>query len=327
MKQFGLLKKSASFSRHYAPVKHSPEEALAAIKLFADAYKDKSSELRISGLVTSPTAGKTVSDATWTAAKNIIGNYLHFGVCVSTNKVPSTRKAEIEDEVIRAVIAKYGEKIPKSAINEVKDDITSDIAQELQSLKHVKHAIKHVLWDVQNGHLLTNLSCGQLEDFFNRLSLYLDGATCQVINCATIAQQAGVMLGTPPDTIDWTDGLNWIGNEFGLWLIHKYPDIIAPPVRMQCRECDDVFRLSVEKSDFAEAIKMGAYPRTLRIMRDAADFRLNLETFAIAGLKIAMETDDKDTAEDIAKAKADAIFETAAIVDRSYAAFLKAREK
>lgn len=238
----GFLAGTVSFQRYWVSKDPTPELGEEHVKLLD---KFKIGQLETVALEEPRTgfiAGAHLLDTNFSAAKNILGDALHFGVRVDSDQIPAAiRNAWLQMELLPLTVDNPDGKPTKAQRQEAKEMVEARCAEEAATGKFRRMAQTSVLWDASNDEIYigsTSSTANELcVDMLERgFGLELEPVTSGKLahTYATEYKKLDALYGLSPTPfveqegsggraeVTWWNGMSdnydYLGNEFLLWL-------------------------------------------------------------------------------------------------------------
>lgn len=234
----GFLSGQMTFGRY--KVEGGPQEfGLEHLELLAKFAIGQVETSSMDGLDVGFIAGQHLFDLSFTADKNLINEFLHFGIRVDTNKVPAPlRQAWLQIELATLAAENPSGRPTKAQKVQAKETVNERCEEEAKSGKYKRMKQFSVLWDSRDAMLylgstsaaagehvaallnqafeveLKRLTAGQLAQAW--AGLHRKKTALAEVNASRF--HASQMWHEPAWMANQFDTQDYLGNEFLLWL-------------------------------------------------------------------------------------------------------------
>ena len=278
------------------------------------------------------TGGAHLLDTQFDLEKNVIGEALHFGIRVDSISVPGNiKRAWTQMELAGITKENQGGKPTKAQRDEAQAAVDQRCQDEAAKGNYRRMNLTSVLWDAATGTMYlsstsekNNDQClGLLEDAFGLQFKPLGPTALTQLYCADDAAAYESLQRVESTTfveqgaaeVTWwngmTDNVDYLGNEFMLWLWWKWETgssvmeladetevsgIFARSLALDCPAGESgkesiTSEFPTELPEAGLAIRMGKLPRKagLTLVREGQQFDLTLqaETFGVNAARIS----------------------------------------
>ena len=259
--------------------------------------------------------GLHIHDGELTCDKNLRGEFLTFDFRVSKVAYPADElKAQYHIE-LRAAMDAAGVDRPSARMKrEAKEAAADRLAQEAKDGRHTRHTIIPVVWDGEAGQVWYGSTSHANVPLFADLFRRTFGVELQPLTAGSFAGRDEIepsLLSEVPVWIPDEQSNDWLGNEFGLWAIHRHEasqgDLPYVPTSKLVLACpygnrgSDTFAQEFPTAlpEAHKALQEGKLPRTVGLALVGVDeepvrLTLQLERWAVSGCKVASDYDTPD---------------------------------
>lgn len=290
-------------------------------------------------------AGDHELDAHFACEKNLRGEFLSFALRVSQDKLPASRLKALYHQELAGVV-EPGQKPTAKQKREAKESARDQVEQEAKDGRYRKHKVIPVVWDGETGEVWFGATGAAHLDRFCQLFHETFSVAPNVVSAGS--QYAGELEPAFTDDVPaWIadeESLDWLGNEFALWLLWKsgtgqdeIGGVTVMPAKTLVLGCpvnqggQDVFthEAPVRLPEVVRALQAGKLPRKLGLsLADGGerfDLVLQAEMWTVSGGKVEEDEDTSDVAVKEAN-RLRAVRRMFGTLDKLYATFLAIRQ-
>ena len=299
---------NATCTRFKAEKRTPAEEDIARL---ADNDFDRTQVATADGVTTGWCGGDHELDSAFAYEKNVRANYLHFAFRVSQDKLPAARLKALYHVHLKALCEQNPSGQPTARQKkEAKELAREEVENEAKDGRYRKHTVIPVVWAGDTGEVWYGASAATHTGRFQELFKETFGVELTPLT-------AGALFGeeVEPMTEDapaWCpEGTDWVGNEFGLWLLWRTANsdaeiggVTAMNGRTLCLACPnaqtghEVFthEKPVSLPEVVRALQAGKLPRKMGLEvacgGDIFSLVLQLESWTVTGGKLVNHEDD-----------------------------------
>lgn len=241
-------------------------------------------------------------DGEFDCGKQLRGPYMQWAFRVTKFAPPAGRVKAVYKTELKAVMAENDAEVPTAEMKrEARELAQARIEDEGRDGRYLKRAVVPVVWDGETGEVWYGAASHAHAERFSALFADTFGI---VLTPVTAGEMAGYDL-DPAFTDElpaWCpDGLDWVGNEFALWLLwesfHSAENGPCPmhSLKLCCphgANGSDAFAhdMPIVLPEVKRALQAGKLPRSvgLEYAGDDASYTLTLdpERWVVSGVKV-----------------------------------------
>jgi hypothetical protein len=305
-----FLTGSFSSQRFAAPARTFGEEDVAALAALS-VHHTRTSDA--DGVGAGWCGGLHEADGELTCEKNLRGEFLHWSFRVSKVAYPAARLKALYHDILKGMMDASTLEHPTAKMRQTaREEAQGQIEEEGNDGRYVKHTVIPVVWDGKTGQVWYGATSHSNVGLFADLFTTTFGVEVQDVTAGTFAGRDDfdpAFCEEVPAWIPDAESDDWLGNEFGLWVLWRADageGLNWLPVKRLTLACpygmhgSDTFthEFPVQLPEVRRALEEGKLPRDLGLCRtdgdDPSSLTLQPERWAVSGVRLPEEEELPD---------------------------------